>query len=73
MADEDAATQAKYFVSNVGGFGAGDFAVLDIEAADSQSPAAVAKWSVDFVTSVMSLTGLPASRVMGAEGTLFKV
>ncbi len=65
-AGADAAAQAKLFVKTVGTFGAGDLAVLDIEVTDNQPPAAVAKWSNDFVGNVMALTGLPPSRVLGA-------
>ena len=53
-------------MSNVGGFGPGDFAILDIEVTDGADPDTVAQWSLDFVNTVMSLTGLPASQVMGA-------
>jgi hypothetical protein len=70
---DDAGDQANYFVSNVGGFGPGDFAILDIEVTDGADPDTVAQWSLDFVNTVMSLTGLPASQVMGTVGTLLAV
>jgi hypothetical protein len=60
-----AAAQAKLFASTVGAFGPGDLAVLDLEVTDNQKPADVAQWAHDFVGNVMSLTGLPASRVLG--------
>lgn len=61
--DNDAVTEAKHFVSAVGSFSAGEFAVLDIEQAGSQSASAVAAYCRTFADKVMSLTGLPKSRM----------
>ena len=68
---DSATSQAKFFVNTVGSLKPGDFLVLDIEAADSKSPAAVAKWVGDFLSAVGSLSRLRASRVFLYTGAWF--
>jgi lysozyme len=68
----DATAQAAHFVSTVGGsLAAGEFAVLDIETADSQSPSSVAKWSNTFVSTVQAKLKVPPSRVFVYTGAWF--
>lgn len=69
--DSSAVTQAKHFVNAVGSFSAGEFAVLDIENAEGQSASVVASYCKDFANEVMSLTGLPKSRVWIYTGRYF--
>jgi len=69
--DNDAVTEAKHFVSAVGSFSAGEFAVLDIESAGSQSASSVASYCKTFANEVMSLTGLPKSRMWIYTGKYF--
>jgi len=45
--------------------------VLDIEVSDNVHPDQVAKWSKEFVDSVMNTLGLPASRVVVYTGAWF--
>ena len=59
-----AAKQAAHFCKTVGSLEEHEVAVLDIETSDSVHPAQVAQWSKEFVDSVMSTLGLPASRVL---------
>lgn len=66
-----AVPEAQHFVDIVGSFGPGEFAVLDIEAADSQSPSTVAQYSRDWCDEVMRLTGLPKNRVWIYTGNWF--
>lgn len=66
-----ATTQASHFVNTVGTLSAGDFLALDIETSDSQSASSVASWCKTFVSHVMSLTGLPKTRVFIYTGAWF--
>ena len=50
---------------------AGDFVVLDIEASDKTSPAAVASWCKSWLTLVQQLMGLPKQRVWVYTGAWF--
>ena len=61
--NESAAQQAAHFCKTVGRLQGEEVAVLDIEVSGSVHPELVAKWSKEFVDSVMSTLGLPASRV----------
>jgi hypothetical protein len=47
--NDSAETQVKHFLDTVGKVGAGDFLVLDIEAADSKSAATVGSFASEFV------------------------
>mmetsp|Transcript_33849 Transcript_33849/g.66589 ORF Transcript_33849/g.66589 Transcript_33849/m.66589 type:complete len:236 (+) Transcript_33849:34-741(+) len=84
---ESASNQASHFVSVVGSLKAGEFLVLDIEAATlrsnmtegtvnatgagGMSPASVAEWCKDFVDAVCAKSGLPVSRVWIYTGAWF--
>ncbi len=61
---ESASVQANHFCKTVGSLHAEEVAVLDIEVSDNVHPDQVAKWSKEFVDSVMHTLGLPASRVV---------
>ena len=50
---------------------AGDFVVLDIEASDKTSPAAVASWCKSWLSLVQQLMGLPKQRVWVYTGAWF--
>ena len=50
---------------------AGDFVVLDIEASDKTSPAAVASWCKSWLTLVQQLMGVPKQRVWVYTGAWF--
>jgi lysozyme len=64
--------QAQHFVSVVGGsLHAGEFVVLDIEAADDQPATAVAQWSATFVQAVQKQLKVPATRVLVYTGAWF--
>jgi hypothetical protein len=61
---QSASGQANHFCKTVGSLHADEVAVLDIEVSDNVHPDQVAKWSKEFVDSVMNTLGLPASRVV---------
>eukprot|EP01047_Picozoa_sp_COSAG01_P052377 COSAG01_NODE_5503_length_4218_cov_26.861374_3_plen_141_part_00 len=64
--------QAKHFASVVGGsLRPGEFVVLDIEAADKQPPATVARWSATFVQAVQKQLNVPTARVLVYTGAWF--
>ena len=63
LSNKAAVAQANHFVATVGHLAAGEFAVLDIEAANGEPATSVAKWCNVFVSTVQSKLGLPASRV----------
>jgi len=76
---ESASSQAAHFASVVGGVGAGEFLVLDIESATARLAAnwsaveedAVATWCVDFVSAVMSKTGVRKEKMWVYTGAWF--
>jgi lysozyme len=57
--NDNAQTQATYFLGQVGATGPGDFLVLDIEASDKQSPTRVADFSAEFCKIVHNATKRP--------------
>jgi GH25 family lysozyme M1 (1,4-beta-N-acetylmuramidase) len=57
--NDNTEAQVEYFLSEVGNTQAGDFFVLDIESADKQSAAKVAKFSSKFVHLVRNATKRP--------------
>lgn len=67
----DAVAQAGHFAATVGKLAAGEFAVLDIEAANGEPATSVAKWCNVFVSTVQSKLGLPTGRVFVYTGAWF--
>lgn len=66
-ANDNAKAQVEHFLATVGTLKAGDFLVLDIEAADSQSPTQVASFSAEFVHLLRNKThGKPVFVYTGA-------
>eukprot|EP00051_Salpingoeca_urceolata_P027099 m.480036 g.480036 ORF g.480036 m.480036 type:complete len:238 (-) comp21674_c0_seq1:203-916(-) len=66
-----ASAQASHFVSTVGSMENSEVLVLDIETSDNQGPSEVAKWCGEFLSAVMKLSKLPASRVYVYTGEWF--
>ena len=64
--NEAASSQVDYFLNMVGPLHAGDFLVLDIEAANSQPPATVAAFSSEFVHLLKNRTQRPVFVYTGA-------